>query len=67
MTRKEEREARREARAKYIELINSGLTPKQASAEVNRWGKAKYGAGWADILAFLKPFIEALIAKWLKV
>ena len=68
MNLKERRAARTEARAKYVELIHGGMNPKQASAELDKWGKAKYGAlPWADIFAFLKPLIEALIAKWLKV
>lgn len=68
MTRKQEREARRAARQKYFSLISSGMTPKSAKAELNRWGKAKYGAiPWASILAFLAPIIQALIEKWLKV
>ena len=68
MTRKEQREARHEARMKYLYFLRAGNSPKEAKVKLDQWGKATYGAvPWAEILAFLAPFIKAIIEKWLKV
>lgn len=67
MNRREQREARREARELYMGLLSEGHTPKQAKVELDKWGKKKYGAlPWASIIAFLMPLIQEIIKKWLK-
>lgn len=62
MNIRERKAARQEAFDKFTELVQDGYAPKQAKAELEKWGKKKFGAmDWAAIIALLLP----LLLKWL--
>ena len=62
MNLRERRAARQEAFDKFQELVQDGYTPKQAKAELDKWGKKKFGAvDWAAIIDLLLP----ILLKWL--